>query len=56
MLRVREVVEEEAGAGFCVPEYLMDIIDVLCEQEDVNRVEFSRRDWRSYEQMRSVIA
>ena len=39
----REGVEREVTVGFRVPEYLIDIVDILCKQEDLNRSQFFRR-------------
>jgi hypothetical protein len=52
----REGVEREVTVGFRVPEYLIDIVDILCKQEDLNRSQFFRRALDSYEPMRSAIA
>ena len=56
MVNVGETHEREVTVGFRVPEYLIDIVDILCKQEDLNRSEFLRRALGAYEPMRSAIA
>jgi hypothetical protein len=51
-----EAHEKEVTVGFRAPEYLIDIVDILCKQEDLNRSQFFRRALDSYEPMRSAIA
>ena len=56
MVNVGETHEREVTVGFRVPEYLIDIVDILCKQEDLNRSRFFRRALDAYEPMRSAIA
>jgi hypothetical protein len=56
MVNVREIHKREVTVGFRVPEYLIDIVEILCKQEDLNRSQFFRRALDSYEPMRSAIA
>ena len=56
MVNVGETHEREVTVGFRVPEYLIDIVDILCKQEDLNRSQFFRRALDAYEPMRSAIA
>jgi len=56
MLGFREAVEKEVTVGFRVAEYLIEIVDILCEHEDLNRSQFLRRALDAYEPLRSAIA
>jgi hypothetical protein len=48
--------EKEVTVGFRVPEYLIEIVDIICQSEDLNRSQFFRRALDTYEPMRSAIA
>jgi hypothetical protein len=37
MFRFRETEEKEVTVGFRVPEYVIDVVDILCRSEDLNR-------------------
>ena len=56
MINLGEAHEREVTVGFRVPEYVIDIVDILCKQDDLNRSQFFRRALDSYEPMRSAIA
>ena len=56
MLGFKEAVENEVTVGFRVPEYLIEIVDIICKSEDLNRSQFLRRALDAYEPMRSAIA
>jgi hypothetical protein len=49
MLRFSGAVDEEVTVGFRVREYVVGIIDILCDSEDLNRSQFFRRALDSYE-------
>jgi hypothetical protein len=55
MLGFRKAVEREVTVGFRVAEYLVEVVDILCKSEDLNRSQFLRRALDSYEPMRSAI-
>jgi len=55
MLGFREAVEKEVTVGFRVAEYLIEIVDILCEHEDLNRSQFLRRALDAYEPLRDAI-
>jgi hypothetical protein len=56
MLGLGGAEDKEITVGFLVSEYLIEIVDILCKQEDLNRSQFLRRALDSYEPMRSAIA
>ena len=56
MLGFGGVRHKEVTVGFRVPEYLIEIVDILCDYEDLNRSQFFRRALDAYEPMRSAIA
>jgi len=56
MLGFSEAVDNEVTVGFRVSEFLVEIVDILCKHEDLNRSQFFRRALDSYEPLRSAIA
>ena len=40
---------------FAVAEYLIEVVDILCEHEDLNRSQFFRRAFDAYQPLRSAI-
>jgi hypothetical protein len=56
MLNFTKFVEKELTVGFRVLDCLIDIVDVLCKRQDLNRRQCFRRALESYEPMRSVLA
>jgi hypothetical protein len=55
MIGLRETDEEEVTVGFRVAEYLIEVVDILCEHEDLNRSQFFRRAFDAYQPLRSAI-
>lgn len=53
MVRCGANAEKEVTVGFRMQEYLVAIVDILCEQEDLNRSQFFRRALDAYEPMRN---
>ena len=56
MINVREPNDKETTLGFRLPQYVVELIDILCRSEDLNRSQFLRRALDAYEPMRSAIA
>jgi hypothetical protein len=56
MLGFSGVKDKEVTVGFRVPEYVIDVVDILCKSEDLNRSQFFRRALDAYEPMRNAIA
>jgi hypothetical protein len=56
MIGLRETDEKEITVGFRVPEYLIEIVDILCENEDLNRSQFFRRALDAYKPLRSAMS
>ena len=56
MVKFSETAEKQVTVGFRAPEYLIDIVDILCEHEDLNRSQFFRRALDSYEPLRSAMS
>jgi hypothetical protein len=56
MINFREADDKEVTVGFRLPQYVVEIIDILCRSEDLNRSQFFRRALVSYEALRSAIA
>ena len=56
MIRLREPNDKEMTVGFRLPQYVVELIDILCRSEDLNRSQFLRRALDSYEPMRDAIA
>jgi hypothetical protein len=55
-LSFREAAEKEVTVGFRVSEYLIEIVDILCRSDDLNRSQFFRRALDSYEPLRSAMS
>jgi len=55
MLSFSGAEDTEVTVGFRVPQVLVEIIDILCRSEDLNRSQFFRRALDSYEPLRSAI-
>jgi hypothetical protein len=55
MINVREPNDNEKTVGFRLPQYVVELIDILCCSEDLNRSQFLRRALGSYEPMRTAI-
>jgi Arc/MetJ-type ribon-helix-helix transcriptional regulator len=55
MTHFRETDDKEATVGFRLPQYVVELIDILCKQEDLNRSQFLRRALDAYEPMRDAI-
>lgn len=56
MIRLREPNDKEMTVGFRLPQYVVELIDILCRSEDLNRSQFLRRALDAYEPMRSALA
>ena len=56
MSRSKESLEDEVTVGFRVPKSTVEIVDILCNCEDLNRSPFFRRALDAYEPMRGAIA
>jgi Ribbon-helix-helix protein, copG family len=41
--------------GFRVPDYFLEIVDTLCDNEDLNRSQIFRRALQAYEPLRVII-
>jgi hypothetical protein len=48
--------DKDITVGFRVSEYLIEIVDILCKNEDLNRGQFFRRALDAYEPVRSAMA
>ena len=55
MTHFRETDDKEATVGFRLPQYVVELIDILCRSDDLNRSQFLRRALDSYEPMREAI-
>jgi Ribbon-helix-helix protein, copG family len=55
MTHFRETDDKEATVGFRLPQYVVELIDILCRSEDLNRSQFLRRALDAYEPMRDAI-
>ena len=56
MIHFREPNDKEMTVGFRLPQYVVELIDILCRSEDLNRSQFLRRALESYEPLRSALA
>jgi hypothetical protein len=56
MLGFSGVEDKEVTVGFRVPEYVIDVVDILCRSEDLNRSQFIRRALDAYEPLRSAMS
>ena len=56
MINVREPNDKEMTVGFRLPQYVVELIDILCRSEDLNRKLISSKSFGSYEPLRSALA
>jgi hypothetical protein len=55
MNELADTVKKEVKVGFRLPWYLLTIVDVLCELEEVNRSKFLRQALESYKPVKECI-
>jgi len=55
MIRFKEPNDKEMTVGFRLPQYVVELIDILCKAEDLNRSQFLRRALDAYEPLRGAI-
>lgn len=56
MIQFREPNDTEITVGFRLPQYVVELIDIICRSEDLNRSQLLRRALDAYEPLRWAIA